>query len=99
MPKDAGDGKSADKSDLAATAGEPASEDLKLGDEPLTSADTELLGPVDAPQFTLPDLAKVLQGATAADDRMTAAQTAKDEAAVKSARMNLYLSLFAWPRC
>ncbi len=56
--------------------------------------DTEPAGPRDAPSFSAADVTKALELATVADQRMMAAQEAKDEAAIKKARKDFYLSWY-----
>jgi hypothetical protein len=70
-----------------------ASSDTKSDDKPAEEA--EALGPIDAPTFTASDLAKAIQNVGMANEQMTAAQAAKDEAALKKARKDFYLNLFA----
>jgi hypothetical protein len=71
-----------------------ADEKPALGDEPAVPADVDLIGPADAPQFTVADLGQVMQTAGAAEARLLDAQRAKDDAAIKSARSQFYLSFF-----
>jgi hypothetical protein len=60
--------------------------------EPAESA--EPLGPRDARAFSPADLAKALQEASRANEKMTAAQNANDEAEIKKVRAGFYLSLY-----
>jgi hypothetical protein len=78
--------------------------DAKPGDSPTEvtepagaaeSAETaEALGPRDARAFTPDDLAKALHEAARANEKMTTAQNANDEAEIKKVRAGFYLSLY-----
>jgi hypothetical protein len=82
-----------DPTDRAAPV-DTALESPKLDAEPLPAPDQEQPSLVNAPEYSPADLAKAMQDAGAANERMVAVAGAKDEGALKSARARFYLSVF-----
>ncbi len=87
MPDDSADAKS------AAKPSESADDAPKLDDQPPVPPDEPAI--IDAPQFSLADLAKAMQETGAASQKLLSAQSGKDDAALKTARTQFYLKMFA----
>ncbi len=74
----------------AATPAAPEAPSEPAAEEP----PAEDLGPRDAPSLSLADLSAALQSAAQATAKMNAAQAANNEAEIKRARKDFYLSLY-----
>ncbi|MBI3837133.1 MAG: hypothetical protein HY288_04265 [Planctomycetia bacterium] len=94
--------KSADKTAADASTGElPSPFDGPSDAKPEEMPDpadagqpAEAIGPRDAAQFTLSDLATAMQTAGDANEKMMAAQNSTDKDAIKKVRSQFYLSLY-----
>ncbi len=78
-------------SDLDSLLAEDKPEAPALGNAVETA---EPLGPLNAPEFNSGDLAAAIHEVAATNEKMTAAQAAKDDGALKKARKDFYVSLF-----